>query len=387
MVNQIPVDTLYHVTIVTRDARETARQHSRFFGIKSWSVTDYASNKLIRTSIHGRGRGRKDLNAGLHGKAADPGEFGFISAKGVTPSGGVTFEIVEPTLGLSTFEHFLATRGPGVHSLCMSVVDETVAEALKTFLHQEGVPLAMSYAVNDSCDFLYFDTRKALGGFYTQVIVAHRPDWEASIKADEEWNFEAEIPHADGALPPQRTTSTPHFGVVVHDVETHLKNFAKLFGQPVWRGMNWRTAPGSLEDTTNNGQPVVHSYFTARADIGKTKLGAPFGFEVIQPGRGPSHYKEDFLHILGPGIHHVDLAFPVADWPEWETLNEWLDHDFHAPTCMSGWLRGRIALFAYQDTRSSLGYVVEIHAPPPSNAPRVRSAPDYWYDFSAQAAV
>ena len=56
------------------------------------------------------------------------------------------------------------------------------------------------------------------------------------------------------------------------------------------------------------GQPCNHGYFTGRADVGKNRSGVPFGFEVIQPTYGPSHYKEDFLQVLGPGIHHVDLA-------------------------------------------------------------------------------
>jgi hypothetical protein len=109
---------------------------------------------------------------------------------------------------------------------------------------------------------------------------------------------------------------------------------------------------------------------------------------VVQPCFGPSHYKEDFLLVLGPGIHHVDLNFPVTDWPEWEKVNGWLDDKFAAPCCMSGWLRGRSALFQYQDTRKTLGYVTEIHAPRPPgfNGPKMRWAPDYWYDFGAPAA-
>jgi hypothetical protein len=151
--------------------------------------------------------------------------------------------------------------------------------------------------------------------------------------------------------------------------------------------MNWRTEPGSLEDTTNNGQPVKHAYFTARADIGKNPLGMGFGFEVIQPTFGPSHYKEDFLQVLGPGIHHVDLLFPVADWSEWADVNRWFEVDYGAAMCMSGWIRGRAALFQYQDARATLGYVIEIHAPPPENAPKGRMAPNYWYDFSRVADV
>jgi hypothetical protein len=146
--------------------------------------------------------------------------------------------------------------------------------------------------------------------------------------------------------------------------------------------MNWRTEAGSLENTTNNGVEVAHGYLTGRGDVGKSKAGINFGFEVIQPTFGPSHYKEDFLQPLGAGIHHIDTYFPVADWDEWAAFNKWLEEEFEAPCCMSGWLRGGMALFQYQDTRKRLGYVIEIHAPHPKDMPRTRSAPDFWFDFS-----
>ena len=100
----------------------------------------------------------------------------------------------------------------------------------------------------------------------------------------------------------QQASGLTHFGVVVHDVVERVETFARLFDVPVWRGMHWHTEPGWLEDTTNNGQPVNHGYFTGRADVGKNRSGVPFGFEVVQPTYGPSHYKEDFLQVLGPAM-------------------------------------------------------------------------------------
>ena len=134
--------------------RETARQHSRFYGIPCWKVVDHSPGRLSRTSFRGRGRGSAELNAGMVGKAAAPGEFGFLSARGSTPNGGITFEIIQPTVGLSTFEHFLATRGQGVHSVCLSVVRPDDIAPLREFLARENVPLALSYALDDAADFL-----------------------------------------------------------------------------------------------------------------------------------------------------------------------------------------------------------------------------------------
>jgi hypothetical protein len=149
--------------------------------------------------------------------------------------------------------------------------------------------------------------------------------------------------------------------------------------------MHWHTAPGSLEDTTNNGQLVKHGYFTGRADLGKNPSGLPFGFEVIQPTYGPSHYKEDYLRVLGPGIHHVDVRVPTKEMAEFDAISDWLISEFAAPTCMSGWLRNHAAQFHYKDMREGLGYVVEMGAPvkPADGGPRKGWQPDYWYDFSA----
>jgi hypothetical protein len=386
MTHAIPVDTLYYTTIVSRDAKATARQHAEFYGITKWNVARLTPDRLTKTSIRGRGPGRA-ANEGLYGNTPPGGEFGFLMATGRHPNEGIEFQIIESLSGMSTFEHFLATRGMGVHSVFMSVVEPSEFPALRNWLGSENIPIAQSFTIDGVADFYYFDTRKALGGFYIQVVVPVRADWEKAMPQDERWDFSGELKNAAAGEPPRNTSAIVHYGVIVHDLDAHLPNFAKLFNQPIWRGMNWRTAPGSLEDTTCNGKPVVHSYFTGRADVGKTRNGTNFGFEVVQPTFGPSHYKEDFLLQLGPGIHHLDLNFKVKDWDEWDVLNNWLADDFQAPTCMSGWLRGRSALFQYQDTRKSLGYVVEIHAPPPatSTAPKVRWAPDYWYDFGVPA--
>jgi hypothetical protein len=383
---RIPVDTLHYPTIVTRDAKALALNHARFFGIDRWNVSHFTPERLTNTSLRGRGRGEPP-RLELIGHNRAPGEYGFLSALGSNEDGTLTFQIVQPMGGLSTFEHFLVTRGTGVHGLFMSVLGRDGFTTLRHALGSENIPVAQSFTADGAADFYYFDTRSVLGGFYVQVVVPRRADWQEALRVDERWDFSGEYDRPPAARAAARTTALPHFGVVVHDTERTVANFARLFGQPVWRGMNWRTEEGSLEDTTNNGRPVKHAYFTARADIGKSKAGIGFGFEVIQPTFGASHYKEDFLQVLGPGIHHIDTFFPVADWNEWDALNRWMADEFGSPTCMSGWLRGRSALFQYQDTREKLGYVIEIHAPHPKDKPRTRSAPDYWFDFSTECVA
>jgi hypothetical protein len=379
MANKIPVDTLYYATIVTRDAKALARNYAEFYGIDKWTVVNATPERLTNSTVHGR-RPSPPVSPG--GPA--PGEYSFLSATGESENGGVRFQIVQPTGGLSTFEEFLVTRGQGVHGVFLAVIDGKDIDGLKSWLASENVPVGQSFTLDGAGDFYYFDTRKALGGFYVQVVVPRTENWEDAIKADDHWDFSGQVQRPPGVDGAQQVTGITHFGVVVPDVVERVETFARLFDQPRWRGMHWRTEDGWLEDTTNNGKPVVHGYFTGRGDVGKTKLGVNFGFEIVQPVSGPSHYKEDFLEALGPGIHHIDLTMPLKDQGEWDALNAWLA-GLGAPTCMSGWLRHHAALFHYQDTRQKLGYVIEIHPPANPNRSAGGWAPDYLYDFSAKA--
>ncbi len=380
--NQIPFDTLRYTTVVVRDAKAHARRYADFYGITRWNVTHASPDRLEATQIRGRVR-TAPPPLDLAGTMPIPGTFGFTSAIGSTPSGNLTFQLIEPAGGLSTYEEFLITRGEGVHSIFATVVDRAAFADLRGWLASEQVPLAMSYRLHGA-DYAFFDMRKPLAGFFVQVVVPHDDGWDRA-EPDEVWDFSAEVARPTDVKAAVDALGITHFGVVIENLQDTLPNFARLFGQAVWRGMHWRTAPGSLEETTNNGEPVVHGYVTGRSDLGTNVSGLPFGFEVIQPTFGPSHYKEDFLRVLGPGIHHVDVRVPFGDWDEWLRTNAWLDDNFGAPTCMSGWLRNKSALFRYKDTRASLGYVTEISAPRRDNGPRKAWAPDYWYDFSAMA--
>jgi len=385
MVNKIPVDTLYYATIVTKDAKALARDHANFYGITRWDVVHHTTGRLKDFNFRGR-TPTSPPNLGLTGPNPTPGEFNFISAIGTSDNGGLTFQIVQPTGGMSTFEHFLVTRGQGVHSLFMSVVEPNDFTKLRDWLASEGIKVAQSFSIDDAADYYYFDTRAAFGGYYLQVVAPRVKDWKSSIKTNEVWDFSNEITRPAAVKAPLNITGITHFGVIVDDVEKYVDTYAHFFGQTLWRGMHWRTEEGSLENTTCNGKPVEHGYFTGRGDVGKNPLGVDFGFEIVQPTFGPSHYKEDFLLRLGPGIHHMDLAMAIHDWDEWKVLNDWLDKDFEAPVCMSGMLRGGASLFQYQNSQKRLGYVTEIHAPRDKDKPKQRWAPDYWYDFAGKVA-
>ncbi len=379
MPTHIPVDTLYYANVVTKDARALARNYAEFYGINKWKVVRHTPERLTNATAYGRTISHP---TGPETTPNEPvaGLYSFTTATGQNANGGVSFRIVQPDPpigGLDTFNEFLITRGQGVHSIFTSVVDAKDFDQLKNWLASERVTVAQCYTLDEAADFYYFDTRKALGGFFVQVVVPRRPDWEDATTADEEWDFTGEVSRPDGLDATTQVTGITHFGVVVRDVVERVEMYAKLFGQPIWHGRHWHTEQGWLTDTTYYGKPVVHGWLNGRGNIGKTPLGVPFGFEVVQPAYGPQHYKEDFLDLIGPGIHHIDLVHPFKEMSEWESFNKWMD-SIGIPNCMTG---THTRLFHYQDAREKLGYVIEVHPPQRADGPM---PPPYTYDFTAK---
>jgi hypothetical protein len=379
MSTHIPVDTLYYANVVTKDARQLARNYAEFYGIHTWQVVHHTDARLTNATVFGRvDPVRRGGEAG--GALQSPGLFTFITATGRSENGGVEFRLVQPgpPIGaLDTFNEFLITRGQAIHSLFLSVMDQQDLAELQQWLATQGVRVAQSYTLDDAADFYYLDTRKALGGFFIQVVVPRRPDWQEAIRADETWDFAGQIERPRGVEAAQRVTGITHFGVVVRDLNERMEAYARLFGQPSWTGRYWRSEPGWLTDTTYWTEPVVHGWINGRGNIGTTPLGVPFGFEVVQPAHGPQHYKQDFLDRVGPGIHHVDLVIPFEQMWECEEFNRWLER-IGMPNCMTG---THNRLYHYQDAFEKLGYVIEVHPPRRLDFPM---PPSYTFDFTAQ---
>jgi hypothetical protein len=139
-----------------------------------------------------------------------------------------------------------------------------------------------------------------------------------------------------------------HFGVVVNDVVGSVARYADVFGIRSWNFMNWRTEPGRLDNPFYKGAPVDHEYF-----CGMGFDFREFGFEIIQPTFGPSHYREDFLREVGEGVHHMQLFYP-RDADHWQRVADWLA-PLGIPVVMGSTLRGGATTFYYLDTREALG--------------------------------
>lgn len=285
---RLTIERLYHANVVVHDLRASARNYARILGIGHWAVR--------------------------HHEAAT---FGYSTATGAN-SHGVTFRLVQPTHGVSTFTEYLTTRGEGIHSLCLS---------------------------HRTSRSLFLNSRAQLGGFDVEVASTALPP------ADEHWDLhsEAEIPASVAWL--ADIPKVGHFGIAVNSVMDRLPNYAKLLGVSRWAGLRFDSAPGSLEYSTFMGQQVDNAWFLAITDV------ADFGFELLESTREPTDYGQTVARI-GEGIHHLLVRRGLSD-DEWHALRSWMA-SMGIGIVMSGRVRYGAAEFFYLDTRAALGFLLEV---------------------------
>jgi hypothetical protein len=346
---KIPSDRLHYMSVVVRDLRAAAEKMARVYGITDWQVVNNGPDHLTEQASYG---------------FKTPSDFKTAVGSAQTPDGPLTFQLVQPGEGLSTYKTWLATRGEGVMAVCMAEIAPQQLAELIPWLKEQGIEIAQSYRVDGVVYHVQLDTREALGGFFTELLVAQDPAWREKLKIDERWDLAAFVPPGGPLMAP---TTFRHFGVVVHDLMKVIQNWNRLFEATQFRVMNWRTAPDSLVEPFYNGVagsgPVNHEYFTSTPNIGHF-----LSFELIQPTFGPSHYKEDFLQPLGEGVHHLHTGTTTGE-DAWREIEKRMAQA-GAPLCMGGGLGEDIAHFYYVDTRKALpGYVTE-YTHPGRNAPK-----------------
>jgi Glyoxalase/Bleomycin resistance protein/Dioxygenase superfamily len=353
--DQVPVDQLYRIGVVVKNLEAAARNYAEVYGIDRWKVSQFDGRRLSDTVVEGRSV-----------------EHAYRTATGSTPSGAITFELIEPGKGESTYSVFRATHGHGVQNLVLHVAAPDQAHVVRDYFASEGIAVAQSGTIDGDVSYLEFDTRQTLGGYNIKVLVAaDGPD----LRADEEWDLSDTY-----TRPPGRSfidvPQLGHFGIVVRDVLVKVARYAELFGIRQWPMMNWRAEHGRLDNPFYRGESVNHEYFCGLA-FGFHN----FGFELIQPTLGPSDYK-DFLSVVGEGVHHLMACYP-KDNEEWADITAWME-SMGVPVVMGSSLLAGRADFYYLDTREKLsGYVLEavvIHRP---LDPAASPIWDYVIDFDA----
>ncbi|RLA06072.1 MAG: hypothetical protein DRQ54_07120 [Gammaproteobacteria bacterium] len=338
--SKIPADELVHIGVVVKNAQESAKKYARILGIGEWQVTEHTADTLSDSTTHG---------------SATPQHFLTATGQVQTDMGAVTFRLIEPRGGWTTYQEFLLTKGEGIHHVCTAVVDENAMAELQPWLASEGVGIAQSATLANGTREVFLDTKELLGGFYIELLVAG--DGQREDAPDETWDFASEVPESGPQLP--LGTFQMHFGVVVNELMPRVADWSRLFGLSDWNFMNWHDGPGSLEQPEYMGKPVDHAYFTTMAEFNPL-----LAFEIIQPTFGPSHYKENYRNIVGEGIHHMNASlFPDADTWKGIAAN---NANQGAPVVMGGGIGGGFANFYYVDTAADLGYVTEIIHPGPN---------------------
>lgn len=339
---RIPVERLFHIGVVVKDARAAAERYARIHGITRWEVVDWTSARLGPATTHGF--------------YSDQGYRTATGSATLKDGSSMTFQLIEPTDGWTTFHEFLLTRGEGIHSICTASLTSAELEALTLWLANEGIGVGQSASLDGSIDSVFFDTRKALGGFYVQVL-APRTSNGADVEPDEVWDLS---PLVAPAGPLYVMTAFQHFGLVITDLMERVRSWSRLFDVKEWNFRDWHTGPGSLEHPTYLEKPVDHAYFTSTVTVGDG-----VAFEIIQPTFGPSHYKEDYLQRIGEGIHHLHATRLDSD-AEWRGLKERMA-TAGAPEVMGGGILQGFLDFYYLDMRAALGgYVMEVIVPGPN---------------------
>ena len=357
------MDRLHHVNVVVRDLRSTARNYALLLGVERWEVAHLGPERLRDTTAFG---------------FETP--YTYATATG-SNSQGVTFRLVQPTGGLSTYAEFLITRGEGIHGLCLAVLDDRELQEMRARLPESELSVGQAATVDDAAHHYHLDTRAALGGFYVEVVAPVGSAWDDASGADERWDFHDEVRQPQGVEELQSMPRIWHFGVAVNSVMQKLPAYASLLGLADWTFVHFRPEHGSLEHSTLNGEEVKYASLLAKADL------ADFGFELLQSMGGPTHYKQELLDRVGEGIHHL-LALPAQDEDASLRLRSWME-SLDVRIAMSGRVRHGTAEFFYLDTRERLGgFLIEAicrHARPPDEQPPSRE-PDYRFDFSKKAA-
>ncbi len=156
--------------------------------------------------------------------------------------------------------------------------------------------------------------------------------------------------------------------LVVKDLRATMEKYHELLGWGPWNVYEYRRP--WLNETELHGEPAEFTMLGAETQVG------PVWFELLQPGEGPSIYKE-WLETHGEGFHHLMLDSedyslpPASDGP----LREATDDEVKALDQKAAALRdlfagsgvgvlmggrlGRASQFYYLDTEPLLKVILE----------------------------
>jgi hypothetical protein len=358
--DRLPVRSLDRLGVVVRDLDEAMLNYAEIFGIDQWSLIEDTS-RVGELTVDG-----------LRSTAS------WRTALGATPSGAVRFELIQPLEGLSAPLLFRARRGQGIMQLTFTAATPAEGVEIEQFFLAKGVRVLQRYVMDGDFASITYDTRDLLGGYLVNYLV---PLGEMPV-IDPIADRMCDVSQGYKRPPGVSAFSAPklhHIGIVVRDVVGTVGQHAGVYDIDTWNFINWRKEQGRLESPFYKNEFVDHEYLTGRA-FNFTN----FGFELVQPTFGPSHYKDDFLNLVGEGIHHLLVGFPEQE-DAWQETMEWLE-SIDVPLVMGSEMRGGSGRFYYLDSREKLGgYVIEASFPRPGRTV-VGPINDFVIDYSTRSA-
>ncbi|MCL2285496.1 MAG: VOC family protein [Firmicutes bacterium] len=143
---------------------------------------------------------------------------------------------------------------------------------------------------------------------------------------------------------PLGTNIVTQVGILVHDIEKSIKEFAAILGMEEPGCIT----TGPIEETQGEyrGQPC-----DARAKLAFFNVGGNLTLELIEPDEKPSTWRED-LDKYGEGVHH--LAFVVNGMKQVISRLE----ANGIPLIQKGEYQG--GRYAYMDSRKTMKTLIEL---------------------------
>ncbi len=141
---RFPWANVNHVAVVVRDAEATARRYWEQLGIGPWTFFTYGSPHMTEGTYLGR-----------------PQEYRMRLAFAMT--GGLLLEIIQPLLGPSIYEDFLAQRGEGLHHIGLPVKSLDAAAPQLEACGYRAIMGGRGFGKHGDGAFAYYDTEQALG--------------------------------------------------------------------------------------------------------------------------------------------------------------------------------------------------------------------------------
>ena len=369
----LPVEKLISIGVVVDNLERATQRYAQILGIDTWQVRNFDVNRLTQVTARGRTIVEPSFRTATGTTVGAARDAGAPPGPDGVP---VTFELVQPLRGETPFQEFRFRRHQGISHLTLAVATRAEFAGIKAGLERAGIAVSASMVVDGVVERHFVDTRAALGGFHVEIIVTDEAD--PTLAVDEVWDHSGSYERPAG-VGPLAVQGVGHFGVVVNDVIATIERYHEVFGIESWKIRDWRTEPGLLENPTYRGEEVDHEYFTGIAPF------ADFGFEIIEPTFGPSHYNREFRDLTGEGVHHLLLSV-TATKETWDRNREWLT-EIGVPLAMGSKLIEGSGEFCYYDTSEPLGGWMLEATCYHFGLPAERMQPEYVIDFSTLAAI